>query len=190
MVLQLFRWKMRQDVGYISGDISSSGEWNLLVAIATNWHFPALDVEVRSPLDLSSDGRNNQKKYSKRRTTPKRNRTTPQCRRQRMAYPKLSACLGHSLSSHVPYQSPPPLLLHTPKERITWRLLPLRLQLFSLERRAPLSEWYLWRHPHRLTHAWWMRYWNSLPGSPWHRLGLWSWSSNNDHSQWSIQHIV
>ncbi len=35
-VLQLFRWKMRQDVGHISGNIGSSGECNLLVAIATN----------------------------------------------------------------------------------------------------------------------------------------------------------
>ncbi len=61
-VLQLFRWKMRQDVGHISGNIDSSGECNLLVAIATNWYFPALDVEVIDPLDLPSDGQNTQKK--------------------------------------------------------------------------------------------------------------------------------
>ena len=175
-VLQLFRWKMRQDVGHISGNIDSSGECNLLVAIATNWYFPALDVEVKSPLDLSSDGQNNQKKYFEGHTAPKRNRPKAQCRRRRMAYPKLSAVLAHSLSPHGTHQFLCPLLLHTPKERITWHLLPLRLQLFSLERRAPVSEWYLWQHPHQLGHVWWMHCWNSRPGSPWRHLGLWSWS--------------
>ena len=49
-VLQLFGRKVRQDVGNISGDVGSGGECDLLVAVATNGHFPARDIKV--PLGL------------------------------------------------------------------------------------------------------------------------------------------
>jgi hypothetical protein len=45
-VLQLFRWKMCQDIGDISGNIGSGGERKRLVAIATNGHFPAPEIKV------------------------------------------------------------------------------------------------------------------------------------------------
>ena len=45
-VLQLFCRKVRQDVGNISGNVGSRGERNRLVAVASNNHFPARDVEV------------------------------------------------------------------------------------------------------------------------------------------------
>ena len=51
-VLQLFGWKMCQDVGNISRNIASGGERKRLVAIATNGHFPAREIEVYEPLDL------------------------------------------------------------------------------------------------------------------------------------------
>ena len=41
---------MRQHIGNISGNIGSGSELDLLVAIATNGHFPAWDINV--PLDL------------------------------------------------------------------------------------------------------------------------------------------
>ena len=49
-VFQLFGGKVRQHIGNISGNIGSGSELNLLVAIATNGHFPAWDINV--PLDL------------------------------------------------------------------------------------------------------------------------------------------
>ena len=51
-VFQLFGWKMCQDIGNISGNIGSGGECKRLVAIATNGHFPAREIEVYEPLDL------------------------------------------------------------------------------------------------------------------------------------------
>jgi hypothetical protein len=45
-VLHLFGWKMCQDIGNISGNIGSGGERKRLVAIATNGHFSAREVEV------------------------------------------------------------------------------------------------------------------------------------------------
>ena len=51
-VLQLLGWKMGQDIGNISGNVSSGGERKRLVAIATNGHFPAREIQVYGPLDL------------------------------------------------------------------------------------------------------------------------------------------
>jgi hypothetical protein len=45
-VLQLIGRKVRQDIGNISRNIGSGGERNLLVAVVTNGHLPARDVEV------------------------------------------------------------------------------------------------------------------------------------------------
>jgi hypothetical protein len=45
-VLQLFGWKVCQDIGNISGNIGSGGERKSLVAIATDGHFPACEIEV------------------------------------------------------------------------------------------------------------------------------------------------
>ena len=45
-VLQLFGWKMCQDIRHLSGNIGSGGERKKLVAIATNGHFPAREIEV------------------------------------------------------------------------------------------------------------------------------------------------
>jgi hypothetical protein len=49
-VLQLFARKVRQHIGYISGNIWSGGECDLLVAVTTNGYFPAQDIDV--PMDL------------------------------------------------------------------------------------------------------------------------------------------
>ena len=51
-VLQLFCWKMCQDIGNESGNIGSGGERHRLVAIATNGHFPAREIEVYEPFDV------------------------------------------------------------------------------------------------------------------------------------------
>ena len=51
-VLQLFGWKMCQDIGNVSGNIGSGGERHRLVAITTNGHFPAREIEIYEPLDL------------------------------------------------------------------------------------------------------------------------------------------
>jgi hypothetical protein len=51
-VLQLFGWKMCQDIGNISGNVSSGGERKSLVSISTNGYFPAREIEVYEPLDL------------------------------------------------------------------------------------------------------------------------------------------
>ena len=51
-VLQLFGWKMCQDIGNISGNIGSGGERKGLGTIATNGHIPAREIEVYEPLDL------------------------------------------------------------------------------------------------------------------------------------------
>jgi hypothetical protein len=45
-VLQLFGWKMCQDIGNVSGNIGSGSERKRIVAIATNGHFPAREIEV------------------------------------------------------------------------------------------------------------------------------------------------
>ena len=50
-VLQLLGRKVRQDIGYISCGIGSGGERNLLVAIATDGHFPTQDIELYEPVD-------------------------------------------------------------------------------------------------------------------------------------------
>jgi hypothetical protein len=60
-VLQLFTWKVCQDIGNKSRNIRSGGEGNLLVAVTTNGYFPARDIKVEDPLNLSLDGRNSQK---------------------------------------------------------------------------------------------------------------------------------
>jgi hypothetical protein len=63
-VLQLFGWKMCQDIGNVSGYIGPGGERHRLVAIATNRHFPAREIEVYEPLDLWLKLQNRQtKKY-------------------------------------------------------------------------------------------------------------------------------
>src|SRR6266852_3884176 len=109
---------MRQDICHISSNIESGGERNLFFAVATNGYFPTCDVEVKGPLEVSSARWNSQKKgYFKRRTAPKRNRPTSQCRRRRMVYPKLSTGLEHLLSPQVPRLSLLPILFHTLKER-------------------------------------------------------------------------
>jgi hypothetical protein len=61
-VLQLFGWKMCQDIGNISGNIGSGGKRHLLVTIATNGHFPARKIEVYEPLDLWLKLQNRQRK--------------------------------------------------------------------------------------------------------------------------------
>ena len=45
---------MRQDVGNISRNVWSGRECYLLVAVVTNGHRPARDVEAQEPLDLLS----------------------------------------------------------------------------------------------------------------------------------------
>jgi hypothetical protein len=45
-ILELFGWKMCQDIGNISGNISSGGERKRFVAISTNGHFPAREIKV------------------------------------------------------------------------------------------------------------------------------------------------
>jgi hypothetical protein len=60
-ILQLFWWKVQQDIGNKSRNIRSRGERNLLVAVTTNGYFPARDIKVEDPLNLRSDGRNSQK---------------------------------------------------------------------------------------------------------------------------------
>jgi hypothetical protein len=48
-ILQLFRWKMCQDIGNVSGNIGSGGERHRLVAVATNGHSPAREIEIYEP---------------------------------------------------------------------------------------------------------------------------------------------
>jgi hypothetical protein len=60
-ILQLFRWKVQQDIGNKSRNIRSGGEGNLLVAVTTNGYFPARDIKVEHPLNLWLDERNSQK---------------------------------------------------------------------------------------------------------------------------------
>jgi hypothetical protein len=82
-VLQLFGWKMCQDIGNISGNIGSRGERKRLVAIATNGHFPAREVEVYEPLNLWLTQQNRKrKKYKVRLTVPRTDLRTRQCRRR------------------------------------------------------------------------------------------------------------
>jgi len=45
-VLQFFGRKACQDIGNVSGNVGSGGEWNRLVAIVTNRHFSAREIEV------------------------------------------------------------------------------------------------------------------------------------------------
>jgi hypothetical protein len=49
-VLQLLGWNMCQHIGNISRNVSSGGERKRFVAIATNRHFPASEIEVYEPL--------------------------------------------------------------------------------------------------------------------------------------------
>ena len=63
VILQLFRGKVRQDIGNISGNIRSGGKRKRLVAIATNGHFPALDVEVEVASSLWSTRRKQPEVY-------------------------------------------------------------------------------------------------------------------------------
>ena len=58
---------MRQDVGNISRNIWSGRECYLLVAVVTNGHLPARDVEAQESLDLWSAGRKGQKQEDVRR---------------------------------------------------------------------------------------------------------------------------
>ena len=51
-VLQLFAWKMCQDIADKSGNIDSGGERERLVAIATNGYFPAREIKIYEPLDV------------------------------------------------------------------------------------------------------------------------------------------
>ena len=88
-VFQLFGWKVCQDVGNISGNIGSGGERRRLVAIATNGYFPAREIEVYKPLGLWSTGQ--RKGYIMRRTDPKSDLRTRQCRTRCMGVPKFSA---------------------------------------------------------------------------------------------------
>jgi hypothetical protein len=119
-VLQLFGWKVCQDIGNISGNIGSGGERKRLVAIATNGHFPAREIEVYQPLDPWLTGQNRQrKKYIMRLTASKSHLRTRQCRRQCMGVPKLSA---ESEPSPSPLVTPQMLLLislQTLKEQTT-----------------------------------------------------------------------
>jgi hypothetical protein len=101
-VLQFFGWKMCQDIGNISGNIGPGRERKRLVAIATNGHFPAREIEVNGTLDLWLTGQNRQrKKYIMRRTEAKSHLRTRQCRRRCMAVPKLSALPERSPSPPV-----------------------------------------------------------------------------------------
>src|SRR6266566_1617978 len=82
---------MCQDIGNISGNIGSGGERKKLVAIATNGHFPAREIEVYGPLDLWLTRQNRKRKdYNMTRTPPKTDLRTRQCRRRCMGVPKLS----------------------------------------------------------------------------------------------------
>jgi hypothetical protein len=56
-ILQLFAWEVQQDIGNKSRNIRSGGEGNLLVAVTTDGHSPARDIEVEDPLNLWSDRR-------------------------------------------------------------------------------------------------------------------------------------
>jgi len=60
-ILQLFRWKVQQDIGNKSRNIRPGGEGNLLIAVTTNRYFPARNIKVEDPLNLWLDGRNSQK---------------------------------------------------------------------------------------------------------------------------------
>lgn len=117
-ILQLFGWKVQQNVGNKSRNIRSGGEGNLLVAVTTNGYLPARDIKVEDPLNLRSDGWNSQsKRYIKRLTTSKCNPGMGQCRRRHMACSKLSAG-PELLPSHcVCSQSLLSLFLQTLKER-------------------------------------------------------------------------
>ena len=118
-VLQLFRWQTRQDMCHISRNIEFGGERNLFIAIATNGYFPASDVEVNETVEVSSAGWNDKNRYVKRRTGPKWNQPTGQCRRRRMASPKLLSGFEYFLSSD---EAPPyllPLYFRTRKEQTT-----------------------------------------------------------------------
>jgi hypothetical protein len=117
-VLQLFGREMCQDIGNISRNIGSGGERKRLVAIATNGHFPAREIEVYEPLGLWLTGQNINKE-KERRTEPKSDLRTRRCRRRRTEVPKLSAGPERSPSPPV---SPRMLLLRflrTLKERTT-----------------------------------------------------------------------
>ena len=48
-VLQMLGWKMCQDIGNVSGYVGPGGEGKRLVAIATNGHFPTLEIELYGP---------------------------------------------------------------------------------------------------------------------------------------------
>ena len=122
-VLQLFGRKARQDVGNVSGNIGSGGECDLFVAVTTNGHFPARDVEIEEPLDLWSTKQEWQvTPYIKKRTTPRCNPRTGPCRRRHRGYPKLLTGPGNSPSPSpptFPRSLLPPLFLQTPKGRTT-----------------------------------------------------------------------